>query len=235
MGELVEDYRMNEIVEIDRNRSIKLLDRGMTVQEVQTLLTASMGNRERAFFRAVYETFYRANELLLCNIEDYNRNTGELIAMHTKNKYNPWTKQYINSPPKHMVVSQPTQMLFKSIIGNRKKGPIFINIQGKRLTKTHFQVVINEIATIIGIQKVVQKTPTGREYHLVTLKALREAGERHCDLAGADTDVTARGAQHSAIVKERHYKKAWWEEIQEQVRKYHPSFKNEKNIEDEGI
>lgn len=220
---------MNKMEKSDRNRSIKLLDRGMTIQEVETLLTAPMSNRERAYFRAIYETFYRANELLQCNIEDYNKNTGELIAMHTKNKYNPWTKQYIKSPPKHMVLSQPTQMLFKRIIGNRKKGPIFINSQGKRLTKTHFQVIINEIATSVGIQKVVQKTLTGKEYHLVTLKALREAGERHCDLAGADSDVTARGAQHSAIVKERHYKKAGWEEVQEQVKKFHPAFNNINN------
>ena len=223
-------YRMNKIVETDGNRSVKLLDRGMTIHEVEILLTAPMGHRERAFFRACYETFYRANELLQCDIENYNKNTGELIAMHTKNKYNPWTKQYIKSPPKHMVLSQSTQMLFKRIIGNRKKGPIFISRNGKRLSKTHFQVIINEISTSVGIQKVVQKTPTGKEYHLVTLKALREAGERHCDLAGADSDVTARGAQHSAIVKERHYKKAGWEEVQQQVRKFHPAFRyREKN------
>jgi len=220
-------FKMEEVLKSDENRSIKYLDRGMTIEEVQLMLTAPMGNRERAFFRAIYETFYRANELLQCNIEDYNKKTGELIALHTKNKYNPKTKQYIRSPPKHMVLSKPTQMLFKRIIGNRKKGPIFINKNGKRLTKTYFQVIINEIATTIGIQKVSKITETGKEYHLVTLKALREAGERHCDIAGADSEVTARGAQHSAITKERYYKKASWEEVQGQVKKYHPAFKDQ--------
>ena len=43
----------------------KLLDRGMSLEEVRTLLTAPMPNRERAFFRTIYETFYRANELLI--------------------------------------------------------------------------------------------------------------------------------------------------------------------------
>jgi integrase len=200
----------------------------MTAEEVQKLLTAPMGNKERAFFRAVYETFYRANELLQCNIEDYNRETGELIALHTKNKYNPKIKQYLKSPPKHMVLSKPTQILLKRIISNRKKGPIFINKKGERLTKTYLQMYINDIATSIGIQKLSQITPTGKEYHLVTLKALREAGERHCDLAGADSEVTARGAQHSAIVKEKHYKKAGWDEVQEQIRKYHPAFRRGK-------
>lgn len=210
--------------ETDDLPSIKL-DRGMTVNEVEKLLTAPMGNRERAFYRAIYDTFYRANELLQCNIEDYTKETGELVATHTKNKFNPKTKQTTTSPPKQMILSDPTRLLFKKIIGNRKKGPIFVNKHGVRLSKTYFQMYIDNIATTIGIQKVAKITLTGKEYHLVTLKALREAGERHCDLAGADSDVTARGAQHSAIVKEKHYKKAGWDEVQQQIRRYHPAFK----------
>lgn len=206
------------------------LNRGMLVDEVQSLITAPMYNRERAYFRAIYETWFRANELLQCNIEDYNRHTGEITAIHVKNKYNPKKKSYIKEPPKHMILSKPTQLLFKKIIGNRKKGAIFINNKGERISKTYFQVKINEIATMIGIQKIVQitygekKRNAGRPQNLVTLKALREAGERHCDLSGADSEVTARGAQHSSIIKEKHYKKAGWEEIQQQVKKYHPAF-----------
>ena len=107
---------MNNI-SLDENPTIKL-DRGMTIDEVKLLLTAPMGDKERAFFRAIYDTWYRAQELLKCNIEDYNKNTRELIALNTKNKYNPKTKQYIKSPPKHMILSQPTQLCFKKIIGN---------------------------------------------------------------------------------------------------------------------
>ena len=112
---------MSEQLKIDNERTIKYLDRGMTVDEVNKLLTAPMPDRERAFFRAIYDTFYRVNELLQCNIEDYNKDTGELIALHTKNKYNPRTQQHIKSPPKQALLSKPTRLLFKSIIGNRKK------------------------------------------------------------------------------------------------------------------
>jgi len=59
----------------------------MTKDEVNILLTAPMGDKECAFFRAVYDTFYRVQELLKCNIEEYDKVTGELIALHTKNKY----------------------------------------------------------------------------------------------------------------------------------------------------
>lgn len=209
----------------DESSTIKL-DRGMTVQEVNLLLTASMGDKERAFFRAAYDTFYRANELLQCNIEDYNRSTGELTCLKPKSHYSRTLMKVVQPPPKHMVLSPPTQLLFKRIIGNRKRGAIFINRQGNRCSITYFQMYINEVATRLGIQKVTHITPKCERYHLVTLQALREAGERHTDLAGADKDVTARGSQHSAQVKEKYYKKSGWDEIQAQVKKYHPSFRD---------
>ena len=219
---------MKEKQQNDKSTSIKYLDRGMNTQEVKTLLTAPMGDRERAFFRAIYDTFYRANELLQCNIEDYNRLSGEITCLKPKSKYSRQTKKTYQPPPKHMILSKPTRLLFKSIIGNRKKGPIFINRRGQRLSITFLQVFINDLAQRIGIQQTAKITAGGkygkRTQNLVTIKSLREAGERHCDLKGADSDVTARGAQHSAIVKEKHYKKAGWEEIQQQVRRFHPAF-----------
>ena len=215
---------MNENKEEDKIPSIKLLDRGMTIEEVKSLLTTSMPNRERAFYRAIYDTYFRAQELLKFNIEDYNKKTGELTALHTKNKFNPRTKKYIKSPPKHILLSPSTMILFKKIIGNRKKGAIFINKNGKRLSVTYLQIFINELATSIGIQKTTHITDTGKKYHLVTLKALREAGERHMDISGADRDVTARGAQHSVATKERYYKKSSWEDFQQQQKKFHPAF-----------
>ncbi len=205
----------------------RLMNRGMAKEEVHTLLTAPMGDRERAFYRCVYETFLRVNELLQCNIEDYNKTTGELIARVTKTKYNPRTKITIESPPKHVILSETCRLLFTKIISNRKKGPIFVNKRGERLTKTWFQIYINKLATRIGIQKVVLKSGVGKDFHLVTCKALREAGERHCDLNGADRDVTARMAQHTTSVKEKYYKQSGWEDIHDQVRKFHPCFNGE--------
>jgi len=191
---------MKEITKVDKKSSIKL-DRGMTVDEVKILLTAPMGDKERAFFRAIYDTWFRAQELLKCNIEDYNKSTGELTCLKPKSKYSRKLKKTMQPPPKHMILSKTTQLLFKRII--------------------------HDLATRLGIQKITHITPTGKKYHLVTLQALREAGERHTDLSGADSDVTARGAQHSAIIKEKYYKKSSWEEVQEQVKKYHPAFKEE--------
>lgn len=206
--------------------SIKL-DRGMTVEEVKTLLTASMGDKERGFFRAIYDTTFRAQELLKCNIEDYNKGTGELTCLKPKSKYSSRLDKTIQPPPKHSLISKSTQLLFKRIIGNRKKGPIFVNRKGQRCSITYFQMYINDLATRIGIQKITHITKTGKKYHLVTIQGLRESGERHMDLRGADKDITARGAQHSSTVKEKYYKKSGWEEYQEQQKKYHPSFQED--------
>jgi len=210
---------------IDNQVLSKRLDRGMTKQEVKTLLTASMGDKERAFFRVVYETFFRANELLQCNIENYNKTTGEVTCLKPKRKYSRKLGKVVQPSPKHALISKTSQLLFKRIIGNRKKGAIFVNKRsGTRISITHFQMYIHDLATRLGIQQITHITPTGKKYHLVTLQGLREAGERHMDLEGADKDVTARGAQHSAIVKEQYYKKSGWEEFQQQQKKYHPAF-----------
>ncbi len=209
------------------NQFGRLMYRGMTKQEVHTLLTAPMSDRERAFFRCIYETFLRLNELLQCDIEDYNKVTGELIARVTKTKYNPKSGVTIKSPPKHVIPSETCRLLFTKVISYRKKGPIFVNKRGERLTKTWFQIQINKIAKRIGIQKVALKSGVGKDFHLVTCKAIREAGERHCDLNGADRDATARMSQHSVSVKEKYYKKAGWEDIHDQVRKFHPCFNGE--------
>ena len=62
------------------------------------------------------------------------------------------------------------------------KGHIFINERtGKRLTLRHFEKMIDKWARLLNIQKCQSIKPSGREYHLITLMGLREAGERHHD------------------------------------------------------
>ena len=203
------------------------LNRGLSKEEVRALLTAPMDDRERAFYRAIYETFYRAQELLKCNIEDYDKRSGELVARFPKRKYNPRTKKTIVEPPKHMVLSPSTQALFNKIISKRKKGPVFITSRGNRVLVRFFQKHVDELALRQGLQKLTHITDTGRAYKLFSLKALREAGERHTDLEGGDYETTAKAAQHSLRIKEKHYKKTSWDEIQMTIKKHHPAFKGE--------
>jgi hypothetical protein len=68
-------------------------------------------------------------------------------------------------------------------VENRKKGHIFIYSRtGKRLTLRHFEKIIDKWARLLNIQRRQSIKSSGREYHLITLMELREAGERHHDL-----------------------------------------------------
>jgi len=203
------------------------MNRGPLLEEIRALLHAPMPHRERAFYRALYESIFRPNELLQCNIEDFNRETGEIIARYPKKKYNPKTKKTILEPNKHMFLSDTSIALFRKVIGNRKKGAIFINDKGERISLRYLQKYIHNLSMELGIQKVTHITNTGKKYHLITLKSLREAGERHHDERGGDSDLSARAAQHSRLVKDKHYKKAGAEEIRESFRKHHPGFTGE--------
>lgn len=59
-------------------------------------------------------------------------------------------------------------------------------------------------ARLLNIQKLQSIKPSGREYYLVTIMALREAGEGHHDLGGGDPDVSAKAAGHSKETKARY-------------------------------
>ncbi|MDF1558529.1 MAG: hypothetical protein P1P80_10230 [ANME-2 cluster archaeon] len=66
-------------------------------------------------------------------------------------------------------------------MGNRKKGHIFINSR-TGLTLQHFEKMIDKWARLLKIQRRQSIKPSGREYHLIMLMKLREAGERHHNL-----------------------------------------------------
>ncbi len=72
----------------NRNKLITtapLIDRGLTVEECKTLCTSPLiPVREKTFFRVIYETGLRPMEALNLRIENFNKETGELVALRTK-------------------------------------------------------------------------------------------------------------------------------------------------------
>jgi hypothetical protein len=137
----------------------------------------------------------------------------------------PLDRRHIPGAPKTMKLTGNTSEMLRHYVGNRKKGHIFINVRtGKRLTLRHFEKMIDKWARLLNIQKLQSIKPSGREYHLITLMGLREAGERHHDLNGGDPDVSAKAAGHSKETKARYYKKVSYEEAIESFGKHHPAF-----------
>jgi len=210
----------------DKGSPTIILDRGMNRDECKAVCTSPLiPLREKLFFRMIYETTTRPIEVLESKIELWTRVTGEITFPKTKSKFNRWTKKFIFGTPKTMKLTNNTNGMLRHYIGNRKKGHIFINERtGGRLTLRHFEKQIDRWGKLLNIQKLQSIKPSGKEYHLITLMGLREAGERHHDLAGGDPDVSAKAAGHSKETKAKYYKKVSFEEAQESFAKHHPAF-----------
>jgi hypothetical protein len=69
--------------------------------------------------------------------------------------------------------------MLKTMVSNRKKGYIFVNADGDKLSMTWFKDRINHYAKLLGIQKDVKyyDTRIGEIHprHLVTCMALKQA------------------------------------------------------------
>lgn len=202
-----------------------LLDRGMNLAECKAICTSPIiPLREKLFFRTIYETTFRPFEVQHLRIEDWTRATREITAKVTKVKYNPRTKAKL-CLPRSMKLTENTNEMLRAFVSNRKKGYIFQGEKDGPLSLWLFERSLNKYACLLSIQQEKQTTPTGRVYHLVTLMALREAGERHHDQDGGDPAISAKAAGHTMLIKSRYYKKGSFEEAQDSFEKHHPAFR----------
>jgi len=178
-----------------------LIDRGINLAECRAICTSpQIPLREKLFFRIIYETTFRPFEAQHLRIEDWNRATREITARVTKVKYNPRTRAK-TSLPRSMKLTENTNEMLRAFISNRKKGYIFQGEMSEPLTLRFFEKELHKYAGILSIQQDKQITPRGRVYHLITLMALREAGERHHDQNGGDPAISAKAAGHSMLIK----------------------------------
>ncbi len=147
------------------------IDRGMTVEECKALCTSPLiPVREKAYFRVIYETGLRPMEALNLRIENFNKETGELVALRTKGKKNRYMPQTI-AKPRHVYVSPNTSLMLKTIVSNRKKGYIFESENGAPLTKRFMQHQIDRYARLLSIQKLRQYSEDGPVPTLLSLTA----------------------------------------------------------------
>jgi hypothetical protein len=65
--------------------------------------------------------------------------------------------------------------------GTRRRETFSSTDNRKSLTQRHFEKMIDKWARLLNVQKLQSIKPSGREYHLIMLVRLREAGERHHD------------------------------------------------------
>ncbi len=209
-----------------------LLNRGMTLEECKVMCTHyDIPLREKLFFRIIYETQLRPFEVLNLLIEQWDRKQSMVTALKVKTKTKPLRgdrhkKQWLPATPKTRPISQNTNEMLREYVSNRKKGAIFINESGERITLEWFNDRINHYAKLLGIQKIKKYYQDGRVLKLITCMALREAGERHHDNAGGSRKLSAVAADHTMQVKEKHYEKVGEdiEQIKKSYETFHPAF-----------
>jgi integrase len=204
-----------------------ILNQGTNLHECKIICTADIiPLREKAFFRVIYETQLRPSEALNLQIENWDRHQRTLTAVRVKQKWDRRNKRYLPAHPRTALLTENTNEMIRALVGNRKKGPIFVNKDREVMHHSWFEKRINYYAKMLGIQKVKKYYLDGRTLKLVTLMALREAGERHHDNAGGSRKLSATASGHSMQVKQKHYEKVGddFEQVHESYEKNHPAF-----------
>ncbi len=205
-----------------------ILHRGMNKEECKIICTSSLiPLREKAFFRLIYETQLRPFEVMNLEIENWDRNQKMVTAVRIKQKWDNKHKRHLPSVPRTALLTDKTNEMIRTLVSNRKKNKIFVNKHGEAFTDiVWFKTQIHHYATLLSIQKIKKHYVDGRPLHLITLMALREAGERQHDNAGGNRKLSAVASGHSMQVKERYYEKVGedFEQVHESYRNYHPAF-----------
>jgi integrase len=240
-----------KVVNLDKHSNDRSLTggRGLTIDECLTLCKAPRKLqinatkfriwkhlRDEILIRLLYETWTRINELLNVKVEDVDFHECAINIKHPKAKsifkIIDGKRTHVNTiyQPRWVYFGEDSRDILIRYLAGRNKGPLITNSHGRQLSIREAERVINHYARISGIQKVIGFNKANREIRLVTCKSLREAGERHTDVSGADRDATARIAGHTVRTKESHYKKGNFEEDRAIVRGNHPLMKRKGNM-----
>ncbi|MEE8183409.1 MAG: tyrosine-type recombinase/integrase [Thermoplasmata archaeon] len=222
------------------------IGRGLTMDECLRLCKAPrrlpanatkfriwMALRDELLTRLLYETWTRVSELLKIDIRDVDFDNCSIFIRHPKGRavfrIEDGRRVHVDTvhQQRQVFFSDHTRDLIIRFLQRRKRGPLITNSRRKRLSTRQAERIVDRHARAAGVQRVVGYDRKGREIRLVTCKALREAGERHTDIAGGDRDATARVAGHTVRTKEKHYKKGNFEEDRRIVREHHPLMREE--------
>jgi integrase len=226
MGTCINDSELKTKLQPLQVVDINPPHRGMTPYECKMICTSpEIPLQKRLYFRLIYESLFRPFEVLHLKIEDWDRKQFLVTARKVKQKYDRRNQVYLPARSRTARITENTNQIIKAVVGNRKKGPIFITKTGQPFNdKRHMNTEIDKYARLLGIQQDIGETRAGRKIHLVTLMALRKAGERHHDNNGGSRKLSALAAGHTMRTKERHYDETDFEPVWESMGKNHPAF-----------
>ncbi|MEZ0537334.1 site-specific tyrosine recombinase XerD [Caldicellulosiruptoraceae bacterium PP1] len=194
-----------EAPKLERN-----LPQTLTKEEVELLLSLPKdddlkGIRDKAMLELLYASGIRVSELISINIDDVSLNHGYVICRTKKrDRIVPIGSYAVNAISKYLTDSRPY------ILKDLNEKALFLNFNGKRMTRQGFWKIIKLYANQAGIEKDI--TP-----HM-----LRHSFATHLIENGADVRAVQEMLGHADISTTQVYLQVAKLRIKEVYKKTHP-------------
>ena len=200
----------NPIRSIKTKKIPKKIPTILTTKEVDMLLKAPdemdpKGCRDKAMLELLYATGLRVSELIALDIEDVNLSVGIL------NCQGGHIKRTLPIYPEALeVLSDYINRVRGKIIPVEENHALFVNLNGKRLTRQGFWKIIKDYAKKAGI------------HEQITPHTLRHSFAAHLIENGADIQSVQEMLGHSDISTTQIYAKLSKSKLKEVYSKAHP-------------
>lgn len=199
-------------VQLEIPRSEKTLPKVLSVQEVETLLETPKphdhyGLRDKAMLELLYATGIRVSELIGMNIHDVHIPMGfvHFIGKGNKERILPIGGIAAKAIQQYLDAGRP---LFNT--KHHDDQALFLNHQGKRLSRQGFWKILKKLAQEAGIDK--ELTP----------HTLRHSFATHLLENGADLRAVQEMLGHADISSTQIYTNVTKTKIMDVYRKFHP-------------
>ncbi|MCX6004677.1 MAG: tyrosine-type recombinase/integrase [Chloroflexi bacterium] len=190
--------RKDLALKLSAPKVIKSLPKGLSVVEVQRLLTESArlptfdAKRDRAMLELLYATGLLASELMALNVDDVNPHHGKVkvVSQRGRERVIP-----IDSRVSFLMRDYIDVVRIK-LLTDDKENALFVNQRGDRLTRQGFWQIVQGHADSAGIKAKV------------TPRTLRHSYAMHKLNSGADLRSIQEVLGHAHISTTRAYKQA---------------------------
>lgn len=192
-------------------RAVKRAPHTLTVEEIERLLNAPdvntlMGQRNKAMLELLYATGIRVSELVSLNVTDVNQKLSILKCTGTNGleRIIPLGKAALNILDKYLNHTRPV------LIKTRQEQALFINMQGKRLTRQGFWKILKKCGEQCGLAE------------RLTPNVLRHSFASHMLEGGADLRVVQQLMGHADLATTQSYANRSQARIKDTYLRSHP-------------
>lgn len=142
-------------------KPVRRLPRVLTTLQMLKMLTASddqtvKGRRDQALVEFLYSTACRAQELVSVNISDVNMTDGTCLVRGKGSKHR------IVVLGRSCLSRMQTWLVDRARVRSDVTGPLFLNMRGRRLTRTGVWVIVKAVAEEAGVPKQLVSPHTFR-------------------------------------------------------------------------